>query len=232
VITALLFPLATVPSQANMPASGELRFDVLLDDQPIGQHVFRIKESGEQQVVQSEASFDVRVLFVPIYRYRHQNTEVWQGGCLTAIRSQTDSNGDRYELEGELAAGAFRLKTQDNLRRYDQACPMTFAYWNRDFLKQRQLINSQTGELLDVEVRPLTGDVVAIADWQIPADGYRLLNADEGIDIKVWYAKSDGRWLALSSVLENGRQMRYEPADVEQYALTSAVSSPVDREVQ
>ena len=32
---------------------------------------------------------------------------------------------------------------------------MTFAYWNPDFLSQRQLLNQQTGEYVDVEVEQL-----------------------------------------------------------------------------
>ena len=60
----------------------ELTFAVSLDDKPIGRHRFRIADDGATRVVESEASFDVRILRVPVYRYRHRNTETWQNGCL------------------------------------------------------------------------------------------------------------------------------------------------------
>jgi hypothetical protein len=221
----LLLASLALPGQASTGPAGELRFEVLLDGEPIGYHRFRIDDSGETRVVESEASFDVRVLFIPVYRYRHQNTEVWRDGCLAEIRSQTDANGEQFEVRGERAENAFRLQTQGDTLEVRRDCPMTFAYWNRDFLAQRQLINSQTGELVGVEVRPVGQGSVTVGDRQVAAEGYRLENPDEGIDILVWYAASDGRWLSLETSLANGRAMRYVPADPERLALGSPASA-------
>lgn len=219
----LLLATVALPGQASTAPVGELRFEVLLDGERIGYHRFRIDDRGDARVVESEARFDVRVLFLPVYRYHHRNTEVWRDGCLAEIRSETDANGEQFEVRGERAENAFRLQTREDTLQFRRDCPMTFAYWNRAFLDQRQLINSQTGELMEVDVRPVGDGSVAVGEREIAAEGYRLRNPDEGVDILVWYAKSDGRWLSLETALANGRLMRYLPAEPERLALGSPV---------
>ena len=85
--------LSTVPEAVD-----ELSFDVLLDEERIGSHTFRISDSEGGRRVQTEAAFDVIILFVPVYSYRHNNTEVWRSGCLQQISSRTDSNGEQYAV--------------------------------------------------------------------------------------------------------------------------------------
>ena len=196
-------------------AADELRFRVMLDEQKIGYHSFRIHGEGDQRRVDIDASFDVKVLFVPVYRYRHATTEIWRDGCLAGIESETDANGERYAVNGERTANAFTLSTQAGDMRVDQGCLMTFAYWNRDFLAQRQLLNAQTGELVEVTVEALGERPLALGDAAVAAEGYRVRSASDDVDIQVWYASDSGRWLALESRLENGRILRYEPAQPE-----------------
>jgi hypothetical protein len=51
-----------------------------------------------------------------------------------------------------------------------------------------------------------------LPERSVAADIYRLRNADEQIDISLWYARADGRWLSLESRVEGGRVIRYLPA--------------------
>ena len=69
------------------------------------------------------------------------------------------------------------------------------------------------------------GDVVELLDGVFTGPGNRDLSllgksitvrsASGDVDIQVWYASDSGRWLALESRLENGRILRYEPAQPE-----------------
>jgi hypothetical protein len=206
--------LAAGPGEAGT-AADELRFRVMLDEQKIGYHSFRIHGAEGQREVEIDASFDVKVLFVPVYRYRHSTTELWRDGCLVGINSETDANGERYAVNGERTAGAFALSTQSGDMQVDAGCLMTFAYWNRDFLAQRQLLNAQTGEVVEVEVESLGERPLELGDQPVRAEGYRVYSAEDKVDIRVWYGSDSGHWLALESRLENGRVLRYEPAQPE-----------------
>ncbi|MDJ0741294.1 MAG: DUF6134 family protein [Gammaproteobacteria bacterium] len=203
--------LAAAPGLATDVGVDELAFDVLLDEQPIGSHVFRFRDGGGERRVESRASFDVRVLFVPVYSYRHSNDETWRDGCLVAIRSQTDSNGEAYAVTGERAGDAFELVTRDASQQVASDCLMTFAYWRKDFLHQDRLLNAQTGELIDVDVRALGELTLDLPQGRVDVDGYRILSAADAVDIRVYYDRRDDRWVGLRSTLENGRVMHYRP---------------------
>lgn len=209
----------------------EMRFSVLLDNRPIGEHRFRIQEDPEGRVVESEASFDVSVLFVPVFSYRHSNTEVWRDGCLSRIESETDSNGDRYKVDGRRAAQAFAIETAEGVRSYAADCLMTFAYWDRRFLDQDRLLNAQTGEVVTVDVQPLGSERLTIAGNEVPIEAFRVRAVDEGLDIKVSYDERTGRWVSLESRLANGKLMRYLPAADERLAMTGNTrqSGPAER---
>lgn len=203
---------AVVASTGTHAAVDEFRFNVLLDEKPIGSHSFRLKQEDAGLRVQTEAAFDVQVLFVPVFSYRHSNTEVWRGGCLHQIRSQTDSNGDRYQVLGQTVGDGFLVNTESETQTYTADCVMSFAYWDRNILSQNRLLNAQTGELIDVDVEPLGVRQITLDERQVSADGYRIVSTAEQVDIRVYYRRSDGRWLSLESKLGNGRIMRYLPA--------------------
>ena len=205
--------LSAAPGPALESASGstELTFEVSLDDRPIGRHSFRIRESDGARVVESRATFDVSVLFIPVYSYLHQNTETWRNGCLQRIEAETDSNGRRYVVDGRRVEGGYRIETTDGPRRYAMDCLMTFAYWDPGMLSQRQLLNSQTGDLLPVSVEVLGSRNLEIGGRAVQADGYRVVAEGADVDLVVYYDRNN-RWVGLESVLEGGRTMRYLPS--------------------
>lgn len=186
--------------------SGEvLRFQVYLDDKPIGEHSFRISENGEFQRISSDASFDVDFLFFNAYRYRHSSNEVFRSGCLQEIRATTDDNGKRYRVEGSALGKGFRVQHQDGAEQAD-GCLMTFAYWDRDFLAQRRLLNAQTGELEGVSVHRKGKDEVEVGSRQVPATRYALTT--DKLTIDLWYNDTLG-WVGLSSDTGKGRRLIY-----------------------
>ena len=204
----------------------ELTFEVLLDDKPIGMHRFRIADGGPTRVVESEASFDVRILGIPVYRYRHGNTETWQNGCLTRIESETDANGTPYAVDLSRTAKGYTIATPTETRTHEVDCLMSFAYWDQRFLRQQRLLNTQTGELVAVEIQSLGESERKIANRAVPVKEYRVLAAPQKVDIKVFYHGVDGRWVALESVLENGRTLRYALAADDRLAAAERVSDP------
>ena len=72
-------PVLLLAAGAAAAQDVELRFDVTLDDRPIGTHVFRIAGPPSARTVDSEAAFRVQLLGLTLYRYRHRATEQWRG---------------------------------------------------------------------------------------------------------------------------------------------------------
>jgi hypothetical protein len=183
--------LAINPVARAAPA--EYRFDVYYDDKQIGDHRFLIEPADIGLRVLSEAEFEYRLLFVPVYRYRHKAEEVWRDGCLRELNATTHDNGRRFEVTG--------------LTGLDQhACPASFAYWDLERLRRDSLINAQTGE-------PVGARLIREGDDSIAgeaADRYRL-ELDGMADITLWYRTGDQRWIGLESRREGGT-LRYRAA--------------------
>ena len=153
-ILGLAFSLAMSPARADDMGSETLMFDVYLDGRKIGYHRFEIEDAGGGRSVYSEASFDVKLLFITAFRYRHNTTERWQRGCLEKIEARTDANGKRLNVVGSKTREGFVVETGDREASLPE-CVMTFAYWNPGFLEESRLLNPQTGEYVEVDVEEL-----------------------------------------------------------------------------
>jgi len=196
---------AAVPGDA--PAAREYVFDVLLDDKPIGTHRYRVVPGadGTEQVL-SEADFQVRILGLTVYRYRHRAEESWRDGCLMRLDATTQDNGDVLTVRGAQADGAFQLQ-QPRAQRTGRRCLAAYAYWDLPRLVQQdELLNPQTGQLDAARLDFLGEEPLSNAGASMSARRYRLRAG--GLEIHLWY-DADGRWLQLSSTARGDRALRY-----------------------
>ena len=213
-LTALILTAGAMPAaNASREQATERRwqFDVLLDDKPIGVHTFAVEDTGTRLRLETTASFDVKFLFITAFRYRHQNTEVWQDGCLSSIDAVTDSNGKEQVVRGSRDGGDFDISESDGTKTLP-GCVQTFAYWNPAVLESEQLLNSQTGEYESVAVTYEGPDEVSLAGQAIEAVRYTL--ATRGGDITLWYSRDGLTWLALEAPAKGGRTLAYRPTRV------------------
>jgi hypothetical protein len=188
-LISLALAALALPAFANT-AEQAWRFRVYLDDKEIGYHEFRVRDQDGVRRLETEASFEYKLLFLTLYEYEHENTEIWKGDCLAEIQSRTDANGDPYEIRGTLAEDSFMLESSDGSAELPR-CVMSFAYW--------KFVDIEVGapERVDLEVR---GTV-------LPALRYRIEGEDLGIEL--YYSESQ-EWLALEADAAGGRKLRYE----------------------
>lgn len=207
ITVTLLMSLLSAPfaAQANAGVEQQWRFKVYLDDKPIGSHHFTISQTGELKQLDTQAEFDVEFLNISLFKYRHDNLERWSSGCLNSIASTTDEDGTLFRVDGSVTDSGFRLSSNEGDSMLP-ACISTFAYWDKSFLRHDRLLNSQTGEYLEVNVAKLSEQSRMIGNASVDVNRYRL--TAEEIDIEVWYSDND-EWLGLQSTLEKGRLLRY-----------------------
>jgi len=200
--------LAAMLLLTPLSAGAETRvweFRVLLDDREVGRHRFTLRATGEQRELRSEAQFDVRLLFLSAYRYRHEALERWDGNCLRSLAARTDDNGERQTVNAAVRGGRFVVE-RVNGRDEHEGCVMSFAYWNPQILKAKQLLNVQTGELLPVNVTPQGDEVLATRGEVRIARRHRI--SAPRLQIDLWYAGE--LWVALEAPAAGGRRLRYE----------------------
>jgi len=204
VAAALLLAVPALTSATNPGQSWN--FSVLLDGDRIGYHRFELTDEGDERRIKSEAKFDVRVLFINAFRYRHSTTEIWSDGCLREINARTQANGKKLAVRGATVEDRLIVESGEARAEFDD-CVMTFAYWDPEFLQQPRLLNSQSGEYLDIEVQELGNEPIQVRGEQVDAAVYKV--TAEKLELKLWYSLQD-EWLALESVAKGGRILRYE----------------------
>jgi hypothetical protein len=188
-------------------------FDVWLDDKPIGSHEFVVQGTKTGSTVEIDASFDVRFLRIPLYSYRHRNTEQWSDGCLTTLDSRTDDNGEHITVTARHTGAELMVQTNGDSSGRFTGCTRSFAYWDPSFLGSDALLNAQTGELVTVSIEAIEPhpDMLRASDGEL--DAYRITATEPAIDIEVAYTRQQGRWVYLQSNLDNGRTLRYLPRE-------------------
>jgi hypothetical protein len=194
--------LMAMPATAGpIPESNRIEFQVLRDGSPIGTHTLEFSRNGPRVTVRIAIDLLVRFLGIPVYRYTHRNTEVWEGDRLVSIEATTDRNGTALSVRGQAGNGGIALDGTLGGRFTAPADIVTTSYWHSRFLRGRKL-DTQGGKLLDVTVTPkgeerLAGDLAA-RRWHVAGD----------LKLDIWYDLS-GAWAGLRFAAEDGSTITY-----------------------
>ena len=191
--------LFLIPSLAN---SQTWDFDVSMDGKHIGDHQFSLtNKENNQQMLKSEAKFNVKFLAISVFNYHHKADELWESGCLKKLESSTKENSKTTFVKAYEEKSLFKVIAQKPID-IDAECVMTFAYWNPKILQQKKLLNPQTGEYLSSQISFIGKETIIVKGEATKAEHYKIDTSKFKIDI--WYGL-DGQWLALQSLTSDGR---------------------------
>jgi len=203
ILTNIVFPTNSIAETEF----GQWRFSVLLNGNSIGEHRYTLSAQGDLLEVHSQAEMKVKFLFFEAFRYEHTATEVWQDNCLLSIESQTDNNNEMLKVSGRREQQSFQVAATENDATL-QGCIRSFAYWNQSaILGAKELLNSQTGELMPIVVETGQWENINAAGREWQAQRFSLIGRNLHIDL--WYGP-EGEWLQLRSTLDNGRELDYQ----------------------
>lgn len=169
-------------------------FQALLDGKPIGTHRFAVTGPATAREVESTANFDVKVLGIPFYKYRHTAHERWQGDCLRELHSQTDDDGKPVKVD----------------QKHDDGCLMGFAYWHPKLHEQTQLLNPQTGLVEAAKFEAMPDATLKVHGRDVPAKRWKLTATTPSAkqDIVLWLDASNSAWIGLDAQVK-GRLLTY-----------------------
>lgn len=182
-----------------------LNFTVFLNDREIGTHRVTVEHLEKRIKVDVEANFVVKILSIPLYRYYHKASELWQDSCLLQIDTLTKTNEEEVSVTSDRKDSGLLIRSSAG----DQlisGCVRSYAYWDPKLLATDKLLNSQTGEYQAAQRYDL-GEVIYEANGiKQLARLYRLIVSDKKIDL--WYSQ-DAQWLALETTVKGGRNLAY-----------------------
>lgn len=172
---------------AGDPAAqpGLLRFEVSLDDRTIGEHSLRFDPQPDGSLrVAIDIDLDIKFGPFTVFRYSHRNRTHWQAGQLVSLQSETDDNGTRHRLRAVSGTDVLEVYPGDDAPTVMRSSTLPSTYWMYATTRQTVLLNSQTGEALNVSVLRIGHDPVPGPDGSIPATRYRM---DGDLKIDLWY---------------------------------------------
>lgn len=200
---ALLFAAA---AKAEEPR--DVAFDVYRKGELIGAHEIAFRRNGDDLEATIDIRLQVDVLFLPVYRYRHQNRETWRDGRLVRIETETDDNGDSFYVKGEAGPDGFRVESTAGAH-VAPADVIPTSWWRPDTVRRSALLNSQRGEMMRVEITPLGEEQVETAAGAVSAQRYRV---DGDAQLELWY-EADGRLAKIRFAGSDGAPIEYRRRD-------------------
>ena len=75
-----------------------LSFRIYKEDDLIGHDTYLIVRDGDNVTVKVAMQTDTKLFFIP-FHYRQDRTEIWKGGQLQSLLSDTDDDGEKHHVE-------------------------------------------------------------------------------------------------------------------------------------
>ncbi len=188
VVLAILFPASSLGAEAAAPVSSPkpaLSFRVERGSDPIGTHKVSFTRKGNELHVAID--IDLAVSFGPItlFRYEHRNRETWRDGKLVALETATNDNGTDYKVSAKATDKGLQVTSSANGTFIAPATIIPTSYWNPATIEQTQLLDTQKGRILDVEVKPTATREASIDGQAVPVREYEMTG---DLKLKLWYS--------------------------------------------
>lgn len=222
--TAALVAAPALPSfasSADAVYGDRHEFAVFRKGERIGTHLLTFERQGDQLTVRTTVNLNVKVLGLTAYRYSHAGEEVLRGDRLVSIRTKTDDNGQRFEVNGQAMSGQFAVSAiapndepfarENGVSRaaaVQTSLPanvLPSSQWHFKSLFGGQLLNVQKGELARYSVTPMGKEMVQTANGTVAATRYRL---DGDLFLDIWY-DDRGRWVGSAFKGPDGSTIQY-----------------------
>lgn len=186
--------LTSLPAPWVASDGAVIDFTVLRKGKPFGSHrlEFEREEDGRLTVT---TDVDLKVKFGPItaFRYRLDSVEEWLDGQLVSLSGTSNSDGRKGKVTATANSDAMIVEST----KFDGTLPLTTipsSHWNRLQVYQDQMLSTETGEVLDIEVETIGADIVEVSGEPVETTHYRL-KSDLTVDL--WY-DAQSRWVKLA----------------------------------
>jgi hypothetical protein len=199
---------AAVPTRlAAAPAPPPLRFNILRGGKQIGTHTVVFETAGGGMRVTTAIDLEVRIAFIPAFRFSHRGTERWQGDRLVELKGTTDENGERFEVRSKLADGELQVMAPNGTTLAHATALTTNDLWNLDAMQAKDLVDAHHGGIVGIVSRADADEEIQVAGRRIAARRYRLISPF--LAGTIWYDGS-GRWCKSDFEIK-GERLEYRP---------------------
>ena len=171
---ALILCGAACLAHASSAEAEDYDFRVFCNGNPVGHHHVHVARGEDETDVDTDADIDVSMAGMELYRYHHRSHEVWHDGKLTGLVSETDDDGEARKVSVRPAGdGMLMVDSGGGQRREIPSDTLPTSLWNPEVLGQRELLDTETGKTVKVQVAQLadgryqmSGDLHLLVDYR------------------------------------------------------------------
>ncbi len=157
-----------------VPESGEIVFEIIRKNKTIGTHTISFIENDKDLKVDIEVNINVKLGFLTIYKYRHNNTEYWKEGELIKISTNSLTNSKKkYFVEGQKNNDFFEYEGVDNRKRTGLNV-IPISYWNYEILDRKVFLDSQKGILREFDLKEMELENIFFNEKNFNAKKYMM----------------------------------------------------------
>lgn len=169
-------------------ASGTRRFDIRRAETSIGDNRVSVSRNGAQVSVDIAVDIEVRALGLRVYRYSLASRELWEGGQLMTLESESDDNGKRHFVSARRGADGLRINGS-GFSGTVGGNPGTTTYWSPALLSRSVWISTQGGKPLSVRAQRGALESIPTATGTAQARRWRI--SGDLSDLDLFYDASD-----------------------------------------
>ncbi|MBS56662.1 MAG: hypothetical protein CMP16_02175 [Rickettsiales bacterium] len=161
-----------------LPKNNEVNFDVIRKNKVIGSVKTTFKEENNKLTIRTVVDIDVKILFIPAYKFFQDTTEIWVDNEFVEIDGYTDFEDEReYFIKGSDEGENFVASGMDGqLLLSKDIIPLN--YWNKKILEQKEVFDTQKGIVRKISVQKLENETIEVNKLKIETEKY-LMNASK-----------------------------------------------------
>ncbi len=196
-VPALVLALALAPGTQTMaayqPPAGTVEYTIHHSKYDvIGTHGVSFSRGADELTVNVVIQIKVKLLFITAHSLESERREVWRGGRLVAYRARTDENSKLFNVSARMEGDSLVISGSNGTTRTQQPVFPTHP-WNPEIVNQRLLMDTKTGELLEVSTKAAGEDTVEVAGVPVRTRRYVMSG---GLDRELWFDES-GNWIQM-----------------------------------
>ena len=166
--------------------AGEYTFTVLKDGSPVGHHCIVFQRRGDRVEIREATEIEVRLAMIPIYRFEHEGTEVWQDGRALRIDGTTNDNGEKLDIAVRRNADGYTRRINGRVDKFD-ASKQVLAFWNKDVVNHDDFFSAVEDKVIRASFEFVAPDKITVAGQKLDVEHYRMVG-DEERDL--WFDRS------------------------------------------
>jgi hypothetical protein len=165
---------------------GEFTFTVLKDGSPVGRHCIVFHRKGDRVEIREATEIEVRLAMIPIYRFEHEGTEVWQDGRALRIDGTTNDNGEKLDIAVRRHADGYTRMINGRVDEFDDS-KQVLALWNKDVINHEDFFSAVEDKVIRASFEFIAPDKITVAGQKLDVEHYRMAG-DEERDL--WFDRS------------------------------------------